>query len=283
MPGSPNKTIIGSLVETLKQKVEPAKLYDALIKMNQDLNKTYNTLFDGPLPIVDAHNLTNVDATHLINIIPEVNLPNNLAFQDRENVFDKINSFITEDSESVKIGFGTYDDTDVQNRVFIDEPTSWFRLGPLNDGEFFLSQNYSWDGSNYTLDDILLSGTIIEFINGSIIFKHLFPAEGIYTGPHLAQTFSIDGRVINYKNFAQDASLEIIGVAPTDVVYVGDQAGTFTDLYRGHFAIANVADTKLPAGSAIADGIIAINKTPATATLVYFSKGLRYRLTGVAF
>src|SRR5438128_717609 len=83
----PNKSIIDSLTETIKQKVDPAKLYDILQKVNQNIGKIYDTLFIGPLPPVSGENL---DLTEL----PREELPAGIAFKDEANVFTQ-NQVIT--------------------------------------------------------------------------------------------------------------------------------------------------------------------------------------------
>jgi len=285
MPQSPNKATIAGLVETLQRKVEPNKLYDAIKKMNDDLNKAYDALFFGPLPGVDGSALTNLTATNLTGIVPEENLPDNIAFQDRENLFDFLNTFINEDVESIKIGFGSLD----VDREYVDEPTSWFRFGSISDGQFFLSQNYSWDGSTYTRDNELISGSIIEFIEGEIFLNWLAPADAFsYPAVHLEETFSIQGKEIWCKDYEQDAdNLNVVLIDQYDIIHLADEAGSYTDLFRGHLAIPDKTDTKLPAIDGAfpnrLDGIICINKTSTPARLVYYSKGTRYYLAGTVF
>lgn len=289
MPQSPNKATISSLIQTLQQKgwiekKEPAKLYDALLKMNEDLNKVYDTLFFGPLPPVNANALTHLNALNIDGIIPEANLPANIAFQDRENLFNDLNSFINEDEASIALGFGSLNSVD---RSYIDEPTSWFRMGSKSDGDFFISQNYNWDGASFTLDDVLISGSIIEFVDGAMVFSWLAPADAFsYPTTHLEETFTIHGKRIDCKDYLQDSDdLNILLVDQYDIIFLADEAGSYTDLFRGHLAIPNKADTKLPAIDGAfpnrLDGIICINKT--NHNLVYYSAGARYKLNGTVF
>jgi hypothetical protein len=282
MPQSPNKTTISGLVETLQKKVEPVKLYSALQKMNDDLNKTYDALFFGPLPAVDGNALTNLNSLNITGIIPEDNLPDNLAFQDRENIFDQTNFFVSEESAVIQIGFGTID-PEADPRAYSDEPTSWFRIGPSADSEFFISQNFDWDGSDFTLDDDLLSGSIITFINGDIQIKKWLPADAVdYPDPYLADTWFFNGKEFGVKNYAQDDDVLFATVNDSDVILLAESAGELTDDFRGHIAIPTKLDTDIPAsGEARCNGIICLDKT--NNRLIYYIGSARYRLSGVAF
>lgn len=282
MPQSPNKATISSLVETLQKKVEPAKLYDALRKMNDDLNKAYDALFFGPLPPVSGENLTDLNALELDGIVPEENLPANLAFQDRENFFDEINFFVAEDREVLKIGFGVVDESEDGTRT-VDDINSWFRIGPLDNNEFFLSQNFSWDGSSWTRDDEVLDGFIATIIAGDLQFSKWLPADAFdYPAAYLADTWFFHGKELGIANYAQDDELSFSFLDENDIFFLGESASTFADLWRGHIAIPNKVDTDLPpTGEPICNGIICIDKTAAD--LVYYTNGLRYRINGTAF
>lgn len=284
MPQSPNKATITSLLQTLQNKTwieknEPSKLYDALVKMNDDLNKAYNALFFGPLPPVDGNALFNLNALNITGIIPEDNLPANIAFQDRFNLFNELNSFINEEEASIAIGFGTID----ADREYLDEPSSWLRFGSEADGEFFISQNFNWNGTDFDRDDDLISGSIIKFVDGDINLSKWLPADAIdYPDPYLAECWFFKGKEFGIRNYAQDDDLIFALIDSTDVILLGESAGSFVDDYRGYVAIPNKIDTALPiSGQNEANGIIAIDKT--NADLVYYTNGLRYRLNGVAF
>lgn len=283
--GSPNKAVKSGLIETLQRKVEPAKLYDALKKMDDDINKTYEALFDGPLPAVDGFALTRLNPESLDGIILEVNLPNSIAFQDRDNIFSESNKFVVDDESAIMIGLGevtvTTNSDGATSRS--DDVTSWFRASPKASGEFFISQNYNWTGTDYELDDALLSGSIIEFVDGDIQIKSFLPADGIdYTSPYLADTWFFNGKEFGVANYAQDDEILFAIVNESDVILLGESAGEFTDLWRGHIAIPAKSNADLPpSAEPMCNGIICIDKTAND--LIYYVNDLRYRLNGVAF
>jgi hypothetical protein len=282
MPQSPNKVVITALVETLQRKVEPAKLYDALRKMNEDLNKTYDTLFFGPLPAVDGAALTATTADNLIGTIPRDVFPGYVAFNDVDNNFQLGQTIVSDDINCyLELGFGDLTSDPKVN------PTSYFRLGASADEDFFITQNYSWDGSNFVRDNTSISGSIIQFSDGDINFQWLAPAEPPdYPAEHLVKTWDIHGRDIGHTSFDGTTRLGAIGLnIPDDLVYLGGSAGSMTDLYRGHVVIPQVDNVNLPAIDALAphrlDGLIVIDKT--NHVLCYYANALRYKLNGVAF
>jgi len=283
MSQSPNKATISGLVQTIQQKSwiekkEPAKLYDALLKIHEDLSKAYDTLFFGPLPAVDGNALTNLNALNIDGIIPEVNLPANIAFQDRVNLFNDLNQFINEEEASLALGFGSLD----SDRAYIDEPTQWLRAGAESDGLFFISQNFIWDGSTFERDDIAVSGSIIKFEDGNINISSFLPADAVdYPDPYLAETWFFHGKDFGIRNYAQDDDLLLCIVNESDVLLLGESAGEFTDLWRGHVAIPGKIDTDLPPAGNESNGIICIDRT--NNRLIYYANDLRFRLSGVSF
>lgn len=279
--GSPNKATKAGLIETLQRKVEPAKLYDALKKMDEDINKTYEALFDGPLPAVNANALTHLNALNIDGIIPEANLPANIAFQDRENLFSESNHFVIENNSAIQIAWGEVETSDDGERTESDV-TSWLRFGTKADGEFFISQNYQWTGTDYEQDNALISGLIAELVDGDLLLKKLLPADGIdYSNPYLADTWFFSGKEFGIRNYAQDDDILFCIVNESDVLLLGESAGEFTDLWRGHIAIPAKADTDLPPAGAESNGIICINKT--TDVLCYYVNGNRYEIVGAPF
>jgi hypothetical protein len=283
---SPNKSTISSLIQTLQQKSwiekkEPSKLYDALLKMNEDLNAAYNALFFGPLPAVDGNALTNLNALNITGIIPEDNLPANIAFQDRINLFSDLNEFVNEDEESISIGFGRLD----SEGEYENEPTSWFRLGAELDGEFFISQNFDWDGSSFTRDDSLISGCIIKLADGDITLNKWLPADAFdYPDDYLAETFKFESKNISIRTYEQDEDMFIVFVDPHwDIILLGGSAGDFSDDWKGHIAIPNKATVPVIDGGEPnrLDGVLVIDKT--TETLCYYTQGARYAITGTPF
>lgn len=296
MPQSPNKAVISALVETFQRKLEPHKVYDAMRKMNDDLNKTYDTLFFGPLPAVNANALTNLNALNIDGIIPEANLPANIAFQDRENIFNESNFFIFDDEEdddqwnSIKLGYGTVDENEETGERSFDEDDilSWLRIGSFGPEEFYISQNFKWNGADYLRDNDALDGVILEFADGEINFKSWLPADLFdYPDPYLADTWKFKtDKSLWMRTYEQDDDMNIIHVdAHWDIIYLADSAGTFTDDWKGFVAIPNKTDTALPvldgAEPNRLDGIIAIDKT--NQRLCYYTNGDRFEISGVPF
>lgn len=269
--GSPNKAVKSGLIETLQRKVEPPKLYDALRKMDDDINKCYEALFDGPLPAVDGFNLTRLNALSLEGIVEEDNLPPNLAFQDRENFYSDPNYFLNQSL------FATGDVDTSDDGVRSTDTTRFLRLGGMNDGEFFLSADLGFD-SVFSLDDGAVSGFAATFIDGNVQFKKWLD-DG--SGPDAMDTWFFNGRELGIRNFAQDDDLSLCLIDENDVLLLGEKASTFSDLWRGHIAIPNKIDTDLPAAGTEPNGIIVIDKT--NGKLCYYTNGSRYAITGTAF
>lgn len=290
---SVNQATIASLVESLQKKVEPPKLYEALRRISLDLAQCYDALFFGPLPAVSGENLTDLNALELVGIVPEENLPANLAFQDRVNIFNETNDFVfdgdlndKDELDSIRVGFGVLDDNGDDTRTDT-EIESWFRIGIIQDKEFFISQNFKRDETEYLRDDETLDGLILEFIDGELNFKWWAPADAFdYPDPYLADTWAIKGKGLWMTTYEQDDEMNIIYVDPHwDIIYLADSAGSFTDDWKGFLAIPNKQNVDLPVIDAAEpgrlDGIIAIDKT--NNRLVYYTGGSRFRLAGVAF
>lgn len=287
MAQSINQPVISSLIESFQRKLEPAKVYDAVRRMNSDLDKAYNALFFGPLPAVDGNNLTNLNARNLTGFIKEENVPDNIAFQDRENLFSDLNTFVNEDESSIALGFGTVTEADEfgQGREYENEPTSFFHMGAIADGEFYLGQNYRYDGSDFERDNESLGGLILEFDDGQLEFKTLLPADAFdYPEPYLANTFRFEAKNLWIQNYEQDDTVNIIFVDPHwDIILLGGSAGDFADDWVGHIAIPNKATPPVIDGGEPTrlDGVICIDKT--TSRLCYYTNGGRFRITGAAF
>lgn len=259
--GSKNETVISSLIETLQREVKPEKLYDALRTMNVDLKKIYTALFDGPLPPVDGYDLLRLNAAVLNGPLPE---EYKLAYTDRANVFTRGQSIFHADELEPFLTFG------------FDGPDSFFRLGSIADGEFYLSQNFLWDGATWDRDDSGIGASLLQLIDGEIWYSYY---DTVLADLRVAFRFS--GRQIIAYNFAQDNDVSIFYITDDDVVHLGGNAAGDGSPY-GWPAIPDYATGSLPAsGDAACDGVIAIDKT--THKIVFYANGLRYGVVGTAF
>lgn len=285
--GSPNKGMIDSLVSTLQRneilvpddKVrklnlewKPAKLYDGLRKMNLDLNKIYDALFDGPLPPVDGFFLTRINAAALNGPIPE---SYNLAYTDRNNIFTRGQTIAEAREEAfLSMGFGTLIGSQAEGNI---TPNSFIRIGATKDDEFYLSQNIFLDQGDWKLDDVTLGASRIDFINGDIVTNWYDS-----TLPDFRRAFTFRGREIKYGNFDQSVDFSLFYITDHDVIkFASDATADGTGLPAGWFSIPNADGSNLPVVGPNANGIIGINKTDHS--FVYYVNGLRYRVIGVLF
>jgi len=163
---SPNKVIINGLVETIKNKVEPAMLYDALQKMNNDLNKTYEALFEGPLPAVSGKNL---DLTELARS----SLPPGIAFVDVANTFTKVNVF----TDQQLISYATQPHL----RLLTTGSTSAGRVMNATGTATIFSQGLYYDGANWQVDagngsGWLAANGVLQTLQsiGGVLYAQLF-------------------------------------------------------------------------------------------------------------
>jgi hypothetical protein len=282
---SDNNLIIRSLTQTLQQRLEDdsqkdaaekigelinSKLYDLLNRMNEDLNETFNTLFDGPLPAVDAFALLNLNADNITG----TRFPDTfrIAYLDDVNIFTR-GQTITEDDDTEpfwKFGFGnTLSDP-------IVDPTSFLRIGALADGEFFISQNAFFDGAAWDQDDTAIDSLVINLIDGQFSFDWWDNVLGDFRN-----TWLWDGREQLIADFADTAYLSFVFVDDNDVIHLGESAATDTTP-AGHIAIQAKISSEIPLdGDVDNDGIIIIDKT--NKYLVFYTGGLRYQVTGVAY
>lgn len=268
--GSPNKVIIGSLVSTLQKEVKPEKLYDALRKMNQDLNKIYEALFDGPLPAVDGYNLTRINAAVLNGPIPE---SYNLAYKDRLNHFVRGQQIVYNDVSEPFWTFGFGSET--ADPVVV--PSSYMRIGSKVDEEFFISQNMFWTGAAWDFDSA--TGSLrLDFINGEIL-AWWYDAVLL----DLRKTFHLKGKELFVENFAQTGDISIYRVDDYDVVRLGDSALANGTTPNGWPSIPNTAAANLPVASATptTNGVIGIDAT--NFRFVFYTNNARYYVAGTAF
>lgn len=280
---SPNKTVIGSLIATLQQKVEPNKLYDALSKIFADVNKIYDALFGGPLPAVDGSLL------NLRNISKD-NLPADIAYTDVSNEF-------TEAQTIAKIR-PTWEVVwkDVLAGIM---GTVKGRMEMTADGSTIFSNNMYWDGTTWLSDSGNGAGFYIDS-NGNIYFKQqitginynsmlLDVTRALIMSPGIFTTGSLDGEIIiknnrNIKsnNFADTALLPLIGLDINNLVSLGSNpVGATTGV--GNVSIPRSLTADLPLAGATRNGIILIDKSAAPPRLCFYVNGLRYYVAGTAF
>lgn len=271
-----NKALLASLISTFQRKIEPAKLYDALNRISDDLNKTFETLFDGPLPAVDGSAL-------ILNGVPEDHLPDSIAFLDTNNIFSEDQN-ITKELPEFSL---SYLDTATLTAGSI---LGRFKLA--GDGDLIVSANLDFDGTDYDLDDGAL-GAGIRIKDGEIHFLQ-------YDGAILVEQILIDDNGIiqigepNFAsdadpsdfvfandlsirgcNFAGDETHHMIGVDVNDLVSIGDNpAGSTTG--EGNISIPTAVSADLPTSGATRNGIIIIDKD--TKRLCYYIAGNRYKI-----
>lgn len=288
--GSPNKGMIDSLVSTLQRneilvpddKVnklglqwKPAKLYDSIRKMNQDLNKAYDALFDGPLPPVDGYYLTRLNAAVLNGIIPA---SYNLAYTNINNDFNHGQRIIWDDDQEPFLQMGFGDLMGLNTTFGVTIPGSYFRIGSEVDGEFFISQNLFVGDTGLERDDVTTGASRINFLQGDIVFNWY---DDILTD--MRRTFTVRGREIKIGNWDQSVDFSLFYVTDTnDVVrFCTDATADGTGVPAFWPAFPQAVTANLPTAGAIADGVFGIDKT--LHALVFYVNGLRYRVVGTSF
>lgn len=266
---SQNNLIIKSLTETLQRGIDPAKVYDLVTRMNADLNTAYNTVIDGPLPAIDGFLLTRLNAASLEGEIPR---SFNIAYTDENNQF-WFGQRITQFDEEVP--FWTFGFGDLLSDPVVD-PTSFFRIGSIADGKFWLSQNILWDGAAWDRDDAALGALKLDLIDGQLSFDWWDSVLADFRN-----TWLWDGREQLCANFADSSYLSFVTLDANDVIHLGETAATDTTP-AGHIAIPAKISTEIPlSGDADNDGIIIIDKT--LNYFVWYANGLRYRVAGIAY
>ena len=280
MPGSPNKLIVNSLIQTLQHKDQ--KLYEALLKIHEDVNKSYSALFDGILPISSGKNLD-------LSEVPKENLPDFIAYIDQENTFEFNQDIIQEYSQWTVTWLDTVDNI---------PGTIKGHFGQIADGEVLFSSNLFFDGLDWILDDgtdgsaLLLGGGNISLIHfdGTDLFEP-FAVDSVdriirlgnpvfYTDADTDEIVLANTKFIRGANFAGDATLPMINLDANDLVELGSNPeGATTG--EGNISIARAVAADLPDAGATRNGIIIINKD--NNRLCYYVSGNRYYLTGTAF
>lgn len=267
--GSPNKLVINTLIQTFQQELKPAKVYDALRKMQDDLSKTYETLFEGPLPAVDGNALLRINALNIEGIIPRANLPEEIAYEDEVNTF-LMDQFIEGEELSFSLAFnnGT------------DPITTRLRAGIFSESKFFFSHNMDVDTGAYVRDDDDVWSAGMEFEEEEIRLFSYSETTAEPVDGEFFYTFFFKGKQILFNNVAQDDQFSMILVDDDDVTRVGEDCD-ITGLPNGHFAIPAKDDTELPTADPTADGIIIIDKV--NTAFCFYANGNRYQVIGTPF
>lgn len=277
--GSPNRTVIKSLIETLQRAVDPAKLYDLLKKMFFDLDKVYTTLFEGPLPAVSGENLTNLSRE---------GMPDGVAYTDVANVF-------TEDQLIQKLRPAL----ELRNEATVGVLSAILaRFKQIDDTKTLFSSGIDFDGTNYIDDAGTGAGIEINGDTGEILFiqvtggiktvrARISPAGLLSLGIlPLFETGSIAGdllianvRSIRSVDAAAGATYSMIVMDGNDLIGLGRSAA---NTGKGHVTIPRVAAVDIPAAGVSRNGIILIDST--NNRICYFNNNLRYFMpAGTAF
>lgn len=282
MPGSPNKTMISTLVETFKQKVDPAKLYDTLRKISDDLDKSYSALFDGPLPAVSGKNL---DLTE----VPHEKFPSSVAFEDEENIFTE-NQLVDGEGLSWLTRWHLEDGT-------ISD--SFGRMKEIGNGKTLFSSGLDWDGANFSIDDVDGAGILIGDTPGRIDFVKVLTGvdtkimcimpTGVVTMGAMTSG-NLTGAGAHELVFKNAKGLRGVNAGGTKTIVIGsidssDLVALAPDNLpdgTGHLQIPNVATADLPAAGATRNGLLVIDK--GTNRLCYYASGNRYKIAiGTSF
>lgn len=273
MPGSPNKLIVNSLIQTLQHKDQ--KLYELLLKMADDVNKSYSALFDGILPITSGKNLD-------LSEVPKESLPNFIAFTDQENIFEFDQDIIQEYSQWTVTWLDTVDNI---------PGTIKGHFGQIADGEVLFSSNLFFDGLDWILDGgtngsaLLLGGGNISLIHfdGTNLFEPFtvdsadriirLGNPAFYTDANEDEIVLSNTKFIRGANFAADATLPMMNLDANDLVELGSNpVGATTG--EGNISIPRAVVADLPTAGATRNGILILDKT--NNRLCYYVSNNRY-------
>lgn len=280
MPGSPNKLSIDTLLQTVQRK-DP-KLYDALLKMAADLNKTYSALFDGPLPAVDGEFLD-------LTLMPESSLPATVAFTDVSNIFIE--------DQQVQKTFPSYD-----TRWFDDTQqlpgTIVGRFTHTDDGSILVSGNLSFDGTDWNTDDgndgagLEFIGATIDFIQ-NILGINYYPFKvdvdqiirlgnpTFWTDSDPDELVIMNDKEIRATDSTETKTLPIAVLSANDLVVLGSTPVGSTS-GEGNISIPRCVNADLPVAGGTRNGIIIIDTT--NHRICYYVNGNRYFMTtGTSF
>jgi hypothetical protein len=273
----PNKSIIDSLTETIKQKVDPAKLYDILQKVNQNISKIYDTLFIGPLPSVSGENLD-------LTALPRTELPVGIAFVDVANIF-------TENQAVIRTNQPTW-------RLLTTSSVTAGRMINVTSGQTLFSHGMYYDGTNWVADNgatgagllVNSAGTIqlLQMVAGVLNVPIVIAADkvirigtiGTATGAAADEIVIPNLKALKASNVAATGTLPIAIIDGFDLVQIGSKSAGNTNP-NGAPAIPTVAAADLPAAGANNNGMILIDKT--NHRICWWDSGNRYYAAGTAF
>lgn len=283
MGQSINKTVISTLIETLQRKVEPAKLYDALRRIADDLAKTYDALFFGPLPAVSGKNLDLIEVP-LEKYNPDLYTP----FQEDQLIEGENKSWLV---QWITPG--------------VDSTGSFARMTQTADGTAIFSINLNEPETGWETDDGVRDGAALQMDNeGNVSFiqsildviyedfkmgkdriLRLFLAADGSDEPAL--TDAVAGDIV-IPNVSILRAIDSTGLKTypltqfdaNDLLILGSNP-TGATTGEGNISIPRAVTADMPTAGGTRNGILIINKT--THELCYYVNGLRYKLLGVAF
>lgn len=270
-----NKSIKKGLIETFQNK--DATLYEALSKINTDLDKVYETLFGGPLPAVDGSALLHINP---VNIDSPGDIPTLVKNQGQIAFLNLPNTFLFD--QNITAAEGTWDSTNAH-------------VGNAIGGDAYIGANLKWKGGAWGSDLggvamlLYMIGGTAQFYhwNGAaLVLRYNIDINGVHRyGVPLSVVNAVAGDLVleNQKdvrasNTLTTAAVSLIRLDANDLVVLGNDA---VNSGRGHVAIPWVAAANLPAAGAAKDGIIVIDKT--NHRLCFYETGARYYVAGTAF
>lgn len=284
--GSRNKTVTISLIQTFQKEIKPEKLYDCLQRMDDDLNKTYETLFEGPLPAVSGENL-------LLQNTPELNFPTTTMFTDKANV-------VTESPQSITKDFSEY-------RGSVKDGQKLWHIQAVSDGEVIWSNGLAYDPDTGSLGADSGDGVLIEMKDAafeiwqsiaSVISKPFKIAadlgtfiwgepkslvDGTLTPANANDMIIANGVTLRAcRKSAPFATLPVMTFMDlNDLVDIGSNP-TGSTSGEGNISIPTAVAADLPLAGATRNGILILDKT--NNRLCYYVGGLRYKIAlGTAF
>lgn len=277
MGQSINKTVISTLIETLQRKVEPAKLYDALRRIADDLAKTYDALFFGPLPAVSGKNL-DLTEVPLDKYNPDLYTP----FQEDQLIEGQNKSWLVQWIVPGVTSTGAYarvtqtaDGTAIFSLNLNETSTGWKNEDSSRDGAALQLDNQG----NITLVQSILDIIYKDFKLGKDHILRLFTPLNIIGAiandiviPNLTNLRAVDSTGLK--------TYQLIQFDANDLLELGSNPiGAATG--EGNISISRAVTADLPTAGATRNGIIILDKTANR--LCYYVNGNRYYLAGIAF
>lgn len=280
MGQSINKTVISTLIETLQRKVEPAKLYDALRRIADDLAKTYDALFFGPLPAVSGKNL---DLTEVP--LDKYNEDLFTPFQEDQLIEGQNKSWLVQWVQPGVDSSGSF-----ARMTQTADGTAIFSLN-LNEDDGNWDTDNSKDGAALQMDDAgnvsiiqsILDVIYEDFQMGKDRILRLFldatdevaltdAVAGDIVIPNLSKLRAIDSTGLKTYQLLQFDGNNLLELGSNPV---GAATG------EGNISISRAVTADLPTAGATRNGIIILDKTANR--LCYYVNGNRYYLAGIAF